>query len=106
MSEKIKIILPIKKAYFITFLNSLIPIHFFKDDSITIESLKNLLFPTTVSDEEFNTLVKFIFELFDELIKNNKDKILIEKDLKKNVFFKLNYSIFSKKIYLIQYAML
>jgi len=84
-NEKTNITLSIKKAYYTTLINSLIPIHFYADQSITIDSLKNLLFPPSVSDEEFNTLVKFILSTFDEIIKNNKDKSILEKELKKNV---------------------
>lgn len=86
-NDKPNIILPIKKAYYTTFINSLIPIHFFADQSITIDSLKNLLFPPSVSDEEFNTLVKYILLTFDEIIKNNKEKSILEKELKKIVIF-------------------
>jgi len=84
-NEKIKITLPIKKAYYTTLINSLIPIHFYRDQSITIDSLKNLLFPPSVSDEEFNNLVNFIKFTFDEIIKNSKDKNNLEKELNKTV---------------------
>ncbi len=84
-NEKVQIKIPIKKTYYTTFINSLIPIHFYKDESITIDSLKNLLFPLSVSDEEFNTLVKFILLAFDEIIKNNRDNLSLEKELRKTV---------------------
>lgn len=85
-NEKSNIILPIKKAYYTTLINSLIPIHFYGDLSISVDSLKNLLFPPTVLDEEFNSLIKFILLTFDEIIKNNKDKTSLEKQFNKNVF--------------------
>ena len=84
-NEKIKLSLPFKRNYYITFINSLISIHFYNDNSITIESLKNLLFPPSVSDEEFNNLRDTIIFSFDELVKFNKDKTFLENELKKKV---------------------
>jgi hypothetical protein len=85
MSEKITINLPINKSYFITFVNSLIPIHFFNDNKFTVESLKNLLFPPEHSDKEFNDLVTFIKIVFDESIRNNKDIDSLRKEMNNNV---------------------
>ena len=84
-NERIKITIPFKRNYYITFINSLISIHFYNDNSITIESLKNLLFPPSVSDEEFNNLKDLIILSFDELVKNNRDKTHLENELKRNV---------------------
>lgn len=89
-NEKISIILPIKKNYYNTFINSLISIHFLNEQTFSLESLKNLLFPPSLTDDEFNSLVKFILLIFDELIKNSKDKIILEKDLRKIVIIFLN----------------
>jgi hypothetical protein len=85
MSERITINLPINKSYFITFVNSLIPIHFYNDDKFTVESLKNLLFPPEHPDKEFNDLVMFIKVIFDESLKNNKDIDNLRKELNNRV---------------------
>lgn len=87
MSEFIFIKLPITKNYFITFLNNFISIHFYNDQSIVLESLKNLLFPPEHSDKEFADLVKFIQIIFDEMIKNNKGLENIKKELKEGFVF-------------------
>lgn len=101
MSERITINLPINKSYFLTFVNSLIPIHFFNDDKFTVESLKNLLFPPEHPDKEFNDLVKFIKIIFDESIRNNKDKDNLIKEMKNNVRTHSNYFliIISSKLF-------
>lgn len=90
MSEKINIELPFKRNYYITFINSLIQIYYYNDNSITIQSLKNLLFPPSVSDEEFNNLKDLITFSFDEILKQNKEKNLLENDLKQKVLFLSN----------------
>ena len=56
-----------------TFINSLCSIHFLEDQSFSVESLKNLLFPPQHPDKEFNELVEFIKIIFEEFIKNNKN---------------------------------
>ena len=91
MSEKILIKVPIQKTYFTTFLNSLVSIHFFNTTEFTIESLKNLLFPPEHPDKEFNELVTFIKIAFDELIRLNKDKETIEKEL--NMSYNFNEEV-------------
>jgi len=81
MSNKIIIKFPISKAYFTTFINSFCTIHFIEDNSLSLESLKNLLFPPEITDKEFNESVEFIRIIFDEFIKNNKSSEEIETEL-------------------------
>jgi hypothetical protein len=85
MSNKISIKLPISKAYFTTFINSFCSIHFLEDNSFSLESLKNLLFPPEHLDKEFNELVEFIKIIFDEYIRNNKSTEEINSELQQNV---------------------
>lgn len=87
MSEIIKILIPLNKTYLNTFLNSFIQIYFFNDNSFTLESLKNLLFPPEHLDKDFNELVNFIKIICDDLIKYNKDINQINKDLHKRYSF-------------------
>jgi hypothetical protein len=81
MSNLIKIKIPFNKTYLNTFLNSFVPIHFYNDNSFTLESLKNLLFPPEHPDKEFNDLLNFVKNVFDDLIKLNMDKENIKKEL-------------------------
>ena len=84
-NKKILITVPINKSYYLTFINSLVPIHFFNDTQFTIESLKNLLFPPEHSNSEFNDLISFIKIVFDEIIRNNKETEELRKYLSLNV---------------------
>jgi hypothetical protein len=81
MSDNIHIKIPVNKTYFNTFLNSFVSIHFYNDNSFTLESLKNLLFPPEHPDKEFNDLVNFIKIVFDDSIKLNKDQETLKNDL-------------------------
>ena len=85
MTEIINIKVPISKSYFNTYLNSFISIHFFKDNQVSLENLKNLLFPLDYLDHEFNKLNDFIKNVCDDSIINGKDSILLRKDLIKRV---------------------
>lgn len=85
MSNKIQIKISIGRAYFITFINSYCSIYFLEDNSLSLESLKNLLFPPEIPDKEFNESVEFIRIIFDESIKNNKCSEEIQTELQKIV---------------------
>ncbi len=85
MSEKISIRIPITKAYLTTFINSFCSIHFLEDQSFSVESLKNLLFPPQHPDKDFNELLEFIRIIFDEFIKNNKNTEEMIDELQENV---------------------
>jgi hypothetical protein len=79
--------IPINKNYFTTFLNSYLPIKYFNDDRVTLEELKNLLFPVEYSDSEFDELVEFISQICDELIRFTKDLNAIKTEISKKVIF-------------------
>lgn len=99
MSEKLVIKIPLNKTYFNTFINSFFPIHFFNDNSFTLESLKNLLFPPEHNDKDFNDLVNFIKIVFNDYIKANKDVESLKNDLSSSVNnIYLIFSIFLRKI--------
>jgi hypothetical protein len=99
MADKIKIKIPFNKTYLNTFLNSYVPIHFFNDHSFTLESLKNLLFPTHHPDKEFYDLVEFVKIVFDSLIKFNKDRDILIKELSQSVNLNLiSISLFLMRI--------
>ena len=83
--EKINIKIPISKAYITTYINSFIPIHFYNDTRVSLENLKNLLFPIDYSDSDFNELNKFIRIVLDEVIRNNKDINALKKELETKV---------------------
>ena len=85
MSDKISIRIPITKAYLTTFINSLCSIHFLEDQSFSVESLKNLLFPPQHPDKDFNELLEFIRIIFNEFIKNNKNTEEMTNELQENV---------------------
>lgn len=89
MSELIDIKVPINKTYFSTFLNNFVSIYYFNDNSITVESLKNLLFPPEHSDVDFNELVNFIKIIFDDLIIINKDSQRLKDDLQIKVYYSI-----------------
>lgn len=79
---------PLSKKGFITFLGQLIEIHYFKDpqeETSSLESLKNLLFPSDLPDEEYNDLIGFIKNTMDDLIINAKNIDKISEELKEQV---------------------
>jgi hypothetical protein len=88
--ESINIKVPISKSYMNTFINSFIPIHFYGDTRVSLENLKNLLFPIDYLDNEFNDLNNFIRIVFDEVIKNNRDINSLKKDLEKKVKYNIH----------------
>jgi hypothetical protein len=84
-AEIIKIKVPINKSYFSTFMNSFIPIYFMNDNRVTLETLKNLLFPVDYSDNDFNDLVAFVGLLCNEVIKTSKEITTIKSELSQKV---------------------
>jgi hypothetical protein len=87
MTKLTNISVPLNKTYFNTFINNMISIHFFNDNSINTEYLKNLLFPPEHSDYDFSNLVKFIKEIFEENIKSNKDFNILKEELSQKVIY-------------------
>jgi len=88
--EKIKILNPLNKSYLITFVNSLVGIHFFTDTQHSEESLKNLLFPINFSDENFYEFVNFIKIIFDEMIRNNNSAEHLKTELSDKFIFEVD----------------
>jgi hypothetical protein len=87
MSENlIEIKVPINKTYFTTFINSLIPIHFYNDNRVSLDSLKNLLFTIEQTDTDFNNLVRFVTTVADEVVRTNKETNLIKEEFSEKVF--------------------
>ena len=85
-----QIVIPLNKSYFTTFVNSLLNIYYFEDRTMTIESLKNLLFPAEHPDQQFNELVQFIHKIFEEIVRNGKDGEILRKEMSASVnYFKL-----------------
>ncbi len=85
MTEIINIKVPISKSYLNTYINSFISIHFFKDNQVSLENLKNLLFPIDYLDSDFNQLNNFIKNVFDDIIVQGKELTVLRKDLIKKV---------------------
>ncbi len=91
---KYQIRVPISKAYMNTYINSFIPIHFYDDTRVSLDNLKNLIFPIDYLDNEFNDLNNFIRNIFDEMIRNNKDINSLKKEIDTKVIqYKISISI-------------
>ena len=84
-----QIVIPLNRSYFTTFVNSLLNIYYFEDKTMTVESLKNLLFPADHPDQQFNDLVLFIHKIFQEIVRNGKDGETLRKELSGSVLFYL-----------------
>lgn len=69
--SKTKIVNPISKGQFKTFLSQFIQIHYFQlqdQEATELENLKNLLFPPDYLDQEYTELIGFITKILDSLI--------------------------------------
>jgi hypothetical protein len=73
--------IPLNKSYFSTFVTSLLNIWYLDDKSMTVETLKNLLFPPEHPDLLFNQLVDYIRRIFEEVIKFGKDHESFKKEI-------------------------
>ena len=85
MTDIININVPISKSYLNTYLNGFISIHYYKDNQVSLENLKNLLFPVEYLDSDFNNLNNFIKNIFDDIIIYGKELLILKKDLTKKV---------------------
>jgi hypothetical protein len=54
MSNQEKIVIPLNKTYFSTFMNNFLSITYLNDKTTTLDSLKLLLFPVEFSDQGKN----------------------------------------------------
>jgi hypothetical protein len=85
MSNKKIIENPLNNSIFKTFINQFIQIHFFESSSekkkISLENLKNLLFPAETTEETFNNLIEFVENCLETIIKTNVDIDVIQNDL-------------------------
>ena len=79
---------PLSKNAYKTFLGQFIDIHFFndpKEEATSLESLKNMLFPSDLPDEEFNDLIEFIKIVMEDIIINAKQVSKISEELSEQV---------------------
>jgi hypothetical protein len=85
--------IPLNKSYFTTFVTSLLNIWYLEDKSMTLETLKNLLFPPEHPDALFNQLIDYIKRIFEDIIKLGKDPESLRKELKANAAQNVFYLI-------------
>ena len=85
MSNKKIIENPLNNSTFKTFINQFIQIHFFESSpenkKISLENLKNLLFPAETTEETFNNLIEFVENCLETIVKTNVDIDVIQNDL-------------------------
>lgn len=80
MQEKV-INPPINKSYITSFMTNYIQMTFLNDKSLSLENLKNLIFPSEYSENDFKDFVSFI----DEIIKLSINKGLNDNLVKENL---------------------
>lgn len=80
MQEKV-INPPINKSYITSFMTNYIQMTFLNDKSLSLENLKNLIFPSEYSENNFKDFVSFI----DEIIKLSINKCLNDSQVKENL---------------------
>jgi hypothetical protein len=91
--------IPLNKSYFTTFVTSLLNIWYLDDTSMTVETLKNLLFPPEHPDLLFNQLVDYIRRIFEEVIKLGKDHESFRKEIGSSGIENVNFFLFLDKSY-------
>ena len=96
MSE-IKINPPINKSYLITFLNNYVQLKFYNDKSISLDSLKNLIFPSDFSELDFKNFIQFIDKIIILVINKN----FSDEDLYNTLKNEKEYSFNEDQLYII-----
>lgn len=108
MSEIIEINPPITRNYFLTFMSNYIQLKYFNDKTISLESLKNLIFPSDYSEKNFSNFLVFIDKASYFIVNKNLNEDETSNLLKKEAFdFKAEhlsivFSSISKKMNEIQ----
>ena len=94
---------PLSENGYKTFIEQYLQIHFIndrKEEKSSLESLKNLLFPSDFPDESLNDLIEFVKIVVEDLILYVKDKEKINQELDEQVYIiNIKFSLFFKKIY-------
>lgn len=93
--EKPQIQLPISKSYIITFVENYIQMKFFKDENLTIDSLKSLIFPPEYSDVNFNNFISFLTIILNTIIYDKKTNF---EGLKSTISDKCNFSFYDEHL--------
>jgi hypothetical protein len=80
--EKISINPPIDKNYLMTFMSNYIQLKYFEDKTISLDSLKNLIFPPNYLENDFQNFVDFVNKISFQVINKSLKLDEIESELK------------------------